>query len=540
MSNQQILRGTLILTAATFLSKFLGLIYTFPFEALVGLSGGELFMYAYNPYTILLSISTLGVPLAVSKFVAKYNALGDYETGRRLFRSGLLLMSATGLLCFLFLYVAAPFLASIAQNEESIYSASDIVYVMRMVSLALIIVPAMSLIRGFFQGHDSMGPTAVSQVVEQIVRIAFLLGGAYVILKWLDGTVTEAVGFAVFAAFLGALGGLGILIWYWFKRKNHLDTLLTENTYSSDLSYKQMYKELLLYAGPFVFVGIANPLYQNIDLFTFKQAMASIGKGAEAGNLLALYTMWLHKVILIPISLSTAMALTLIPTITSSYTEQNFDRVKQQISQALQIIMFLVMPAAFGLSVVAYTAYGTLYGVENMDLGGEVLRFYAPISLLFALFMVTTAIMQGINQQRFAVISLIGGLLLKLILNIPLIKLFEVYGAISATAIGYLFAVAFNFWVIAKYTGIQYKLFARRTLLISALTLIMVIVAGITQWLLSMGIQPEDGRMQSAIVLIIAILAGAAAYGGLSFRSNLAGKLLGQRFAFLKRKSEEQ
>src|SRR5699024_174894 len=105
MSN--IVRGTLLLTGASFLSKFLGMIYVIPFNELVGSRGGALYFYAYNPYSILISISTVGVPLAVSKFVARYNSLGDYATSMRMFRTGITIMTITGLLAFLTLYFSA-------------------------------------------------------------------------------------------------------------------------------------------------------------------------------------------------------------------------------------------------------------------------------------------------------------------------------------------------------------------------------------------------------------------------------------------------
>src|SRR5699024_10649472 len=113
-----IVRGTMLLTGASFLSKFLGMIYVIPFNELVGNQGGALYFYAYNPYSILISISTVGVPLAVSKFIAKYNSLGDYETGMRMFRTGLLLMSVTGFLAFLTLFFSAEVLAKTIINDD--------------------------------------------------------------------------------------------------------------------------------------------------------------------------------------------------------------------------------------------------------------------------------------------------------------------------------------------------------------------------------------------------------------------------------------
>ena len=121
----------------------------------------------------------------------------------------------------------------------------DVITVMRAVSFALIVVPFMSLIRGFFQGHQSMGPSAVSQVVEQIVRIVFLLAGAFAVLFIFNGEVVTAVSLATFAAFIGAIGSLLVLFWYWYKRKPYLDELLLHDKGTMDISLKDMYKEIL-------------------------------------------------------------------------------------------------------------------------------------------------------------------------------------------------------------------------------------------------------------------------------------------------------
>ena len=174
-----------------------------------------------------LFISTAGFPLAVSKFVSKYNALGDYHTGRRILKSGLLVMSIMGFIGFILLYSIAPLLApAVLGGDTNGNTVEDVVLVIRMVSVALLVVPIMSLLRGFFQGHQSMGPTAISQVVEQLVRITFLLSASYIVIKVLDGDIATAVAYSTFAAFIGGLGGLAVLIIYWIKRKPHLDNLI--------------------------------------------------------------------------------------------------------------------------------------------------------------------------------------------------------------------------------------------------------------------------------------------------------------------------
>ena len=109
--SSKLLRGTFILTLGTIISKMLGLFYVIPFDAIVGQEGTTLYQYSYVPYTIFISIATAGIPLAISKFISKYNALEEYAVGRKLFKSGQLVMIISGIVAFLILYFNAPLLA---------------------------------------------------------------------------------------------------------------------------------------------------------------------------------------------------------------------------------------------------------------------------------------------------------------------------------------------------------------------------------------------------------------------------------------------
>ncbi|MBY6035122.1 polysaccharide biosynthesis protein [Fictibacillus nanhaiensis] len=532
----RLLRGTLILTAATFFSKFIGLIYVIPFTNLVDEEGMALYGYAYIPYTILLSISTMGVPLAVSKFVSKYNALGDYATGRRLLRSGLLIMTITGFLAFLLLYNLAPILAHsiIGKYGGKGNSISDITFVIRMVSTALIIVPSMSLIRGYFQGYQSMGPTAVSQVIEQIVRIVFILVGSYIIVEILNGSITTAVGLATFAATLGAVAGFIVLLWYWRKRKPHLQKLYDNSKPASDISLMEIYKETIKYAIPFVAVGLAIPLYQLIDQFTIVKTLKTIEyTQKEAESVYAIITQIAHKIVMIPVSLATALALTLIPVITKSFTQNNGELLHKQITQTFQIVLFLTAPAAIGLTVLAYPAYGALFGIDNMKTGGYYLQWYAPTGLWFAMFTVTAAILQGLNQQRFAFISLGLGFLAKFLLNKPLLLGFGGTGSVIATNIGYTLSILFNLYIIKKYSGFSFKWVYRRTVLMTVFIAIMGIAVAVVTMLLG----DTETRMGSIMKLAIGIVTGGAVYAYLSYRSGLLKIILGDRIPFLRGKN---
>jgi len=536
MSNK-LLRGTLILTLGTYISRFLGIIYVIPFFALVDETGGALFQYGYVQYTVFLSIATMGFPLAVSKFVSKYNSIGDYKTSRIMFKSGLLVMFITGLLAFIILYLLAPFLAKQALVEQELNGVTieDVVFVIRMVSIALIIVPVMSLIRGFFQGHQSMAPTAVSQVVEQIVRIVFLLTSTYLILNVWNGDLVMAVGYATFAAFVGAVGSLLVLMVYWLRRKHKLLALQKNKVPPSNIPIKHMFLELFRYAGPFVFVGLAIPLYQYIDTNTFNKAMIEIGKEETTQELFSIVNFWVNKIVMIPVSLATAFGLTLVPTITKSFTERNFALLNHQINQTFQVLMFLVLPSAVGLSILSQPIYMLFY--NHNEVGGNILAAYAPIALLFSFFTVTAAILQGINKQKLAVISLVFGLLIKLSVNIPLIMTFEAYGSILATALGFSGSLLYSFAMIKRHASYKYKQFMKRSILMSIFTICMVIVILAVYSVLSLFIDYTEGKVQAAILLAISIGSGAGTYLYLAYYSGLLPLLFGSRFEKWKQKA---
>ena len=236
---------------------------------MVGLEGLALYHYGYTPYTVFISLSTLGIPIAISKFISKYHALGDRHTVQRLFRSGLVVMSMTGLVAFATLFFLAEPIALQVLDPDNLdgNSIDDAVFTIRMVSTALIVIPLLSAIRGYFQGFGMMGPTAVSQVVEQIVRIIFILVLTYLILEIWGGGLGAAVGFATFGAFVGALGGLAVLIIFLVKRKKVLATQAHSDQANGErdhaMSLPRMYKELLFVCFAHFFRRTGDPSLPN-------------------------------------------------------------------------------------------------------------------------------------------------------------------------------------------------------------------------------------------------------------------------------------
>ncbi|NIK13455.1 putative polysaccharide biosynthesis protein [Alkalibacillus almallahensis] len=538
MSQSNILKGTMMLTGANYLSKILGLLYVIPFFALVSESGGALYSYAYNPYQIFLTISSLGVPMAMSKFVAKYNALEDYRTKQAVFKSGLWFMAVTGVVTFLIMFFTADWLAQLFVPESGDFSNStdDVAFVIKMVSIALIVVAPMSLVRGYFQGHASMGPSAISMVAEQIVRIGFLLAAAFVVLKVFEGTITLAVGLAAFAAFIGAIASSAILIYIYRKRRPEILREVEQTNVSESPDKRDLYQELLSYAGPFILVGIATPLYQMVDQLTFNRAMASVGMADVSESMLSVIIVYGHKLVIIPVTLSIGLAMALLPSITEAFTKGDATTYRRYISQALLIVMLFIFPAAIGLSILADEAYGTLYAIDEANkYAGSILAVYAPVSLFFALFTVSASMLQGVNRQNFTLLSLAVGLIIKIALNVPMITMFEAEGAVMATGLGVLTAGLLNLTVLYRTTHFELKPLFKKSLLIVILTVIMALVVIITRYLVGLPFSGDISKLQVIVQLFTSVIIGGYVYLWLAYKTTLLERLMGDRVHRLKK-----
>ncbi|MDM8102605.1 MULTISPECIES: putative polysaccharide biosynthesis protein [Oceanobacillus] len=520
MSNM--LRGTMLLSGASFLSKFLGMIFVIPFFAIVGTTGNALFVYAYTPYSIFISLSTVGIPAAVSKFVSKYNALGDYQIGMRMFRAGSALMLVTGVVAFLVMFLSADWIgAQQIKGEGGPITPDDIAFVIRMVSFALIVIPAMSIVRGFFQGNQSMGPTAISQTIEQIVRIIAILLGSYIIVNYFNGSITLAVGFAAFAALIGALAACLVLFWYWRKRKPFIDKKIANQKTTHDFRTVDLFKELFRYAGPFVLVGLAIPLYQLVDQFTFQPAMVASGRGATYDTELAVINNLGHKIVIIPMTIATGLSMAMLPSLTNAFTQNDQTTYTKLINQALQVIMVFVIPAAAGIAILSDEIFGSLFTLEDIEITGKLMALYAPVALLFGLITVTAGMLQGLDQQNYAVISLLAGLLVKVLFNSQFIHMFGGQGAILGTAIAAGIAVLLNLIRIKRSADFSYKQTIKRTILILIFTGMMCFVIAVLKFGFSFFLPYQEERWATTMMLFIGISAGGLFYLFLAYKSTL-------------------
>ncbi|MGL4338135.1 MAG: putative polysaccharide biosynthesis protein [Turicibacter sp.] len=533
------LKGAFILSFGMIFSKILGLVYVFQFANLVGEAGVSLYGYAYNYYTLFLSLSTLGIPLGIAKFVSRYNAQGEYDTSRKMFRNGAFVLVGLGVISFILMYITAPFqAATVLGKEDAVNTIEQVTVAIRLVSFAVLIVPVMALFRGFSQGHHDMLPTSVSQVVEQLVRVACIIGGSYFIIYVMDLDPRYAAYFSVFAAFIAALAGLAVLYYFWRRNVPKYDELLTHTVRHEQRNMLELWKELIIFAVPFAILGLSTSLFQFIDSVTLNQALKTGGFDKNLADLLfGVYNTSLFKVIAIPITVAIAFGQPLIPELTTLHMANDMKGVRKNINLALQVIAFVIIPAVVGLSLLAQPVYITLFNSRTVGInawGIDIFRTGSFIGLFLGTYSITASILQGINLQYKGIIYLAIGIGIKALINIPLIHAFKYNGSMFATMIGMSVTLALCFNAIIKETDFKLGLLLRRLFAIILFAGIMgVSVFGVNQLLeiwLPVGVEPAS-RGNAFIHLIVSGSVGVAVYFGLAIYFELTTAIFGKKFS---------
>ena len=178
------MQGAFIATFAIVLCKVLGILYVIPFNSVIGEKGGALYAYAYNIYSVFLSISMAGIPIAMSKVISEYHTLGYSKAKKKAYDIGKWLSIIAGIVCFLVLFIFADKIGYlIIGGVEGGNTKEDVALVIRTISTAILIIPLLSVVRGYFQGHRYITETSVSEVIEQVVRVLIIVVGSFLMYK---------------------------------------------------------------------------------------------------------------------------------------------------------------------------------------------------------------------------------------------------------------------------------------------------------------------------------------------------------------------
>ena len=533
-SNQQaqMLRGTVWLTASNFISRLLGAAYIIPWYIWMGKHGAEangLFTMGYNIYAWFLLISTAGVPVAVAKQVAKYNTKGQEEHSFAMIRGFLKFMSLLGLVFAIIMYVLSPVFANLSGGGK------DLIPVMQSLSWAVLIFPSMSVVRGFFQGHNNLKPYAISQIAEQVIRVIWMLLTAYFIMKVGSGDYVEAVTQSTFAAFIGMGASLLVLVYYLWKT-GLLQHIIHRPESDNEIDTKALLGDTIREAIPFIVTGSAIQLFQIIDQMTYSNVMSWFTNFTRSELLVqfSYFSANPNKITMILIAVATSIGGVGIPLLTENYVKGDFRAAGKLVQDNLTMLVAFLLPATIGAVAIAEPLYTVFYGKpDSLALGLFILAMLQTVIL--GLYTVLSPMIQALFQNRKAILYFGYGVLVKLILQVPFIYVFKAYGPLLSTTIGLMIPIVLMYKEIHQVTHFNRKTVFKRSLLTAILTLIMLLVVLIAGFILGLVIKP-NGRVTSMIYVALIGGVGIVVYGGLGLRLRFLDRFIGSKAASLRNK----
>ena len=524
---EQMLRGTAWLTAGNFISRLLGAIYIIPWYIWMGKHGAEangLFTMGYNIYAWFLLISTAGIPVAVAKQVAKYNTIDKAEYSFTLIREFLKFMVLLGGIFAVLMYLFSPIFATLSGGGK------ELIPIMQSLSWAVLIFPSMSVIRGFFQGFNNLKPYALSQVAEQLIRIIWMLLATFFIMNFGSKNYVSAVTQSTFAAFVGMLASVAVLGYFLWK-EGMLQAILQRPSTGNTIHGRELLWDTIREAIPFIITGSAIQLFQIIDQMTFINVMNWFTDYTNS-QLLVMFSYFSanpNKITMILIAVATSIGGVGIPLLTENYVKGDFKAAARLIQDNLSMLLLFILPATIGAVLVARPLYTVFYGQpDNLALGLFVFALLQTIILSF--YTVLAPMIQALFQNRKAIRYFLYGVLAKLVLQLPLVWLFQAYGPLLSTTVGLIVPIVLMYREIRDITGLNPKNLVKRSLLTCILTLVMIVGVTLADLVLCLIFQPS-GRISSMIYLVLIGGIGIVAYVGLALRVRLLDRFVGEEKA---------
>ena len=533
MKKNTFIEGAFIATLGIVICKIIGLLYVIPFYALIGSQGGALYSYAYSIYAIFLSLSNSGIPVAISKIVSEYNALGYVKAKETAFKLASTLIIFMGFFFFIVLVVFAPTIANVIIGDiEGGNTLEGVTLVIRIVATALLIVPIESVTQGYFQGHKIMFPPSMANVIEQLFRVIVIVAGSYVALEVFNLSLETAVGIAVFGATVGCLIAYFYLLNVFHRKKDKIKEIANVNPDEPVISKKEIFKKIITYALPFIIIDLMRSGYGIIDSLTVVKTMVNLGYDVKvAESSIGVLATWGTKLNMIIASIALGITMSLIPNLVSSYTKGNLKAVNRKINQSLEAIMFIALPMVFGLSYLGQPVWNVFYGYDPLCV--EIIRIYVLQSFIFCIYSITLNAAQSLNDSKIALTGLFGSFLCKVIFNIPIMYLMvkigiEAYfGPIVANVIIQGGVSLIMLYALKKKHGFNYGyIFKTMWKTMLSLLIMFTILFGMN---LIFPVNVTD-RTLSLIVIVVYALVGAITYILVSYKTGLMSQVFGEEF----------
>lgn len=428
MNKQSLIKGSLILGLAGIFAKVLGLFFRWPLIMLIGDEGIGLYQMSFPLYMFFVAIAS-GIPVAISKIVSENNAVGDIEGSFKVVKESTYLMLILGAGTTFFLFFFADSIISFLKWDAKAY------YSLIGISFAPLIISIMTIFRGFFQGLQNMTPSGISQILEQVGRVVFGVGLAVLLLP--KGIEYAAGGAAFGAAAGGLLGGIYLYIKYLFTKRSYGIKKVKSDT--------AVMNRILKIAIPISLGATVGTVMNLIDSIFIPRELLNAGFTTQQSTILyAQLTGKASVIVNIPMTLSMALSISVIPIIAEQFILGRRREVENKVNLSIKLSSIIAIPCMFGMFFMAEPIMKLIF--PGRYEGFEILR-YLSLSLPFIILtQTTTSILQGVGKYILPVVNLFIGCVLKLILTVSLVSMpqFNIYGAVIASIAAYMVTTLLN------------------------------------------------------------------------------------------------
>jgi len=513
MEKRSFVKGAAILGIAGILVKIIGAVYRIPLGNLLGVDGMEYYAVVYPYYSALLMISSAGLPTAISKLVAERCSLGDFAGAKNIFRVARRLLLIIGIVTTLLMYFCAPFLAKGAMLE-----GAELGY--QALAPALFFVSIMCAYRGYLQGLQRMTGTALSQVVEQVGKLAI---GLLLAAQWLDKGPQYAAMGALLGVSASELLALVVVMVFHFKRggiteKDDGPQLPRDGSFVPARKGSVM-GNLLAVAIPVTIGAMIMPITGILDVSMIKSTLMDIGfSGESAGAAFTILRSYVTPIANMPSILTTALAMSLVPAISQAVARRDKKKTHAVAYTGTKLAIILSLPCAVGLYVLGEPVIGMLYSVlegEELALAGDLMRTAAVGVFFLGLVQTMTGIIQGLGKQNVPVINLILGGILKVITMLVLMRIpsVNIQGAAVSTVVCYGVAAVLDMVFMVRYVGLKIRWWDMLGKPLAA-----SLVMGVVVWLI------REVMGDGSLATLVAVLVGVMVYAVLAVVLRMLGK----------------
>ena len=487
------LKGATILTAAGFLSRLLGLFFKVPLYRIVGSFGNGIYGNVTNIYNMLLMVSTVGIPVAISKMVSESTAVGDYRGAKDVFRVSTTALLILGAVSSLILGFGAHAIIRLAHWPKESYAA------IIAIAPAPFIISVCSAFRGFFQGFQIMTPTAVSQILEQIVRVALGIFLCWYFMHGLRHDVGKSVGGAVFGATAGGIIAALFLVYVFWIFMSTYRKKLRKTTRSHPRRWQSILKRLVIIAIPVTLTSVIVSLFATINSFIYVGRLSVAGISAHTATEMFGDFTNVDTLVNVPLVISSNLAVAMIPAISESFALREKKLMNHKIDLAIRIIILAGLPFCVGMSVLSTAIFRLLF--PGSKYGPGMLQVFAYATMFMMLSNTFQSILQSIDRFRVPLVTLSLGIIVFTVtgwitMAIPAIN---IYGMGIDYMLTFIYLTVANYACVKKFTGV--RIHWRQSVM---KPIVSAAVMGLATAAVYNGLYPHIGNVLSMLLAFIA------------------------------------